>query len=260
MPNTSASTADTTPGPAEEPADIAERFTTGGWEFTPDVAAVFPEHVRASVPYYDAIQDLVAEASDWLLPEDGHLVDLGASTGTTAHRIATRHPARQLRVTLYDRERAMLDRAAETLAGVSTLHVDYRQADIRLPMDHDPADLTLALFTLQFLSLGDRVRVLRQARQAASTTGALIVAEKVRPPDSRWAEIANDASHDWKASHGIPDTAIRAKARALRGVLQPYPEVALVQAVHDAGWCCPEVLFRWHSWLVLGAFATPTGL
>lgn len=258
MQNTPASTADTSATPA---ADIAETFATGAWEFTPAVVDVFPEHVRASVPFYDAIQDLVAEAADWLLPDDGHLVDLGASTGTTAHRIAQRHPARRLHVTLYDRERAMLDRAAETLAGVSTLAVDYVQADIRrTPIGHEDADLTLALFTLQFLPLPDRVHVLRQARRASSSTGALIVAEKVRPPDARWAEIAADASHDWKAAHGITDSAIRAKARALRGVLQPYPEVALVQAVHDAGWCCPEVLFRWHSWLVLGAFATSTGL
>jgi tRNA (cmo5U34)-methyltransferase len=257
--NTPASTADQdTPAPA---GDIAETFATGAWEFTPAVVDVFPEHVRASVPYYDAIQDLVAEAADWLLPDDGILVDLGAATGTTAHRIAQRHPARHLRVTLYDRERAMLDRAAETLAGVSSLHVDYVQADIRRdPIGHEEADLTLALFILQFLPVPDRVRVLRNAHQAAARTGALIVAEKVRPPDARWAEIASDASHDWKAQHGIPDSAIRAKARALRGVLQPYPETTLRQAVTDAGWTSPEVLFRWHSWLVLGAFATPTGL
>jgi tRNA (cmo5U34)-methyltransferase len=257
--NTPASTADQdTPAPA---GDIAETFATGAWEFTPAVVDVFPEHVRASVPYYDAIQDLVAEASDWLLPDDGLVADLGASTGTTVHRIAQRHPTRQLRASLYDQERTMLDRAAETLAGVSNLHVDYVPADIRrAPLDHQDANLTLALFTLQFLPLADRVHVLRQARRASSSTGALIVAEKVRPPDARWAEIAADASHDWKAAHGITDSAIRAKARALRGVLQPYPEVALVQAVHDAGWCCPEVLFRWHSWLVLGAFATSTGL
>jgi tRNA (cmo5U34)-methyltransferase len=257
--NTPASTAnqDTT-APAE---DIAERFPTGAWEFTPEVTDVFPEHVRASVPFYDAIQDLVAEASDWLLPDDGLVVDLGASTGTTAHRIATRHPTRHLRATLYDQERSMLDRAAETLADASNLTAAYVQTDIRRDrLDHEDADLTLALFTLQFLPVPDRVQVLRNARLGAAPTGALIVAEKVRPPDSRWAEIAGDASHDWKAAHGITDGAIRAKARALRGVLQPYPESTLIQAVTDAGWCCPEVLFRWHSWLVLGAFATPTGI
>ncbi|MBP5930470.1 methyltransferase domain-containing protein [Streptomyces scabiei] len=247
--------------PGEEPRDIAERFQTGGWQFTPEVAAVFPEHVRASVPFYDAIQDLVAEASDWLLPDGGLVADLGASTGITVHRIAGRHPDRHLRAVLYDNEATMLDRAAEGLAGLSNTAVEYVHANLQNdPLQHSGADLSLALFTLQFLPLADRVTVLQRAREAASSTGALLVAEKVRPPDSRWAEIAADASHDWKAAHGITDTAIRAKARALRGVLQPYPESTLYQAVTDAGWCCAEVLFRWHSWVVLGAFATPTGL
>lgn len=256
MQNTPASTDDPTPAP-----DIAERFTTGGWKFTPEVAAVFPEHVRASVPFYDAIQDLVAEASDWLLPDGGLVVDLGAATGTTIHRIATRHPERTLRARLYDTEPAMLKRAAEHLADLPNLTAEYDASDIRTPTNpHKDADLTLALFTLQFLPVPDRITALRHARAGAAPTGALIIAEKVRPPDSRWAEIANDASHDWKATHGITDTAIRAKAKALRGVLQPYPQSTLTQAVTQAGWCCPEVLFRWHNWLLLGAFATPTGL
>ncbi|MEH0410961.1 methyltransferase domain-containing protein [Streptomyces scabiei] len=261
MLNTPASTADTAAAPTSPAGDIAERFQTGGWQFTPEVAAVFPEHVRASVPFYDAIQDLVAEASDWLLPDGGLVADLGASTGITVHRIAGRHPDRRLRAVLYDNEATMLDRAAEGLAGLSNTAVEYVHADLQNdPLKHSGADLSLALFTLQFLPLADRVTVLQRAREAASSTGALLVAEKVRPPDSRWAEIAADASHDWKAAHGITDTAIRAKARALRGVLQPYPEATLHQAVTDAGWCCAEVLFRWHSWVVLGAFATPTGL
>jgi tRNA (cmo5U34)-methyltransferase len=256
--NFTASTAD--PAAAVPVRDIAETFDTGAWQFTPAVAGVFPEHVRASVPFYDAIQDLVAEASDWLLPAGGLIADLGAATGITVHRIASRHPERALRAVLYDNEPSMLDRAAETLTGLTNASVEYARADITGPLQHEAADLTLALFTLQFLPLPERVAVLHTARQAAAPTGALLVAEKVRAPDSRWAEIGNDASHDWKAQHGISDAAIRAKARALRGVLQPHPQSALVQAVTDAGWCCPEVLFRWHSWLVLGAFATPTGL
>lgn len=248
----------TTPTDTSGP-DIAERFNTGGWEFTPEVANVFPEHVRASVPFYDAIQDLVAEASDWLLPDGGLIADLGASTGITVDRIADRHPERAVRAVLYDNQPSMLDRAVEHLTDRTNLSVEYRVTDIKQPLKHADADLTLSLFTLQFLPLRYRVTALRNARLCSSETGALLIAEKVRAPDSRWAEIANDASHDWKASHGIPDTAIRAKARALRGVLQPYPESTLTQAVQAAGWCCPEVLFRWHSWLVLGAFATPTG-
>ncbi|WP_327385055.1 methyltransferase domain-containing protein [Streptomyces sp. NBC_01207] len=259
MQNTPASTADQAPpAPAR---DIAESFGTGAWSFTPDVVDVFPEHVRASVPFYDAIQDLVAEAADWLVPDGGLVADLGAATGITVQRIADRHPGRRIRAVLYDNEPAMLRRAEQALASTPTGHVDYVTADIQDgPLQHTAADLTLALFTLQFLPMPDRLAALRHARDASAATGALIVAEKVRPPDSRWAEIGNDASHDWKAAHGIPDTAIRAKARALRGVLQPYPQHTLTGMVTAAGWCAPEVLFRWHSWLVLGAFATVGGL
>lgn len=258
MPNTPASTADTPDTP--DGPDIAERFRTGGWQFTPAVADVFPDHVRASVPFYDAIQDLVAEAADWLLPDGSLVADLGAATGITVRRIADRHPERHLRAALYDTEPAMLDRAVETLTDLPNLTADYHPADIRQPLKHDNADLTLAIFTLQFLSLPDRITALSNARRASSPSGAIIVAEKVRPEDSRWAEIANDASHDYKAAHGITDTAIRAKARALRGVLIPYPHTALTEVVRAGGWCTPEPLFRWHSWVVCGAYATPTGL
>lgn len=237
--------------------DIAESFSTGAWRFTSEVAEVFPEHVRASVPFYDAIQDLVAECSDWLLPDGGLVADLGAATGITVRRIMDRHPGRSLRAALYDVEQPMLDKAAELFPGSD--RVQYFDHPVEQPLKHSEADLTLALFTLQFLPLRDRLAALRNARACATETGALIVAEKVRPVDSRWAEIAIDVSHDWKEDHGIEALAIRAKARALRGVLVPYPESTLSGMIKTVGWCAPEVLFRWHSWIVMGAFATATG-
>ena len=94
------------------------------------------------------------------------------------------------------------------------------------------------------------------ARLSARDTGALIVAEKIRPQDSRWAEIGSEVSRDYKAAHGISDAAIRAKARSLRGVLVPHPQAATIAAIEGTGWKSAEVLFRWHQWAVIGAFAT----
>lgn len=240
--------------------DIAEQFTTGGWEFTPAVAEVFDDHVRASVPFYDAIQDLVAESADWLVPAGGLVADLGASTGTTVARIIERHPERDIRAELYDEQASMLARATARLTDPiahGRVRVHCRRIETG-PLEHSDADLTLAVFMLQFLPWRDRLAALTIARKSAADTGALIVAEKVRLGDVRWAEIATEASHDRKAAHGIGAEAIRAKARALRGVLMPYPVTALTAAVRDAGWHCPEVLFRWHQWVVIGAFATPS--
>lgn len=237
--------------------DIAEQFRTGGWEFTPDVAEVFDEHVRASVPFYDAIQDLVAEAADWLTPAGGLVADLGAATGITVERILTRHPERNLRAVLYDEQAAMLGKAVARLtepvaAGRVATHTRRIQDG---PLNHEGADLTVCLFTLQFLPWPDRVAALAGARKASAPTGALLIAEKVRPLDVRWAEIATDVSHDWKHQHGITPDAILAKARALRGVLAPASLNALAGMVREAGWAAPEVLFRWHQWVLLGAYA-----
>lgn len=247
--------------PAAPGRDIAEEFGTGGWEFTPQVVGVFPEHVRASVPFYDAIQQLVAEVADWALPAGGVFADLGASTGETLQALLRRHAARKFTAHLYDESGPMLDRAKTTLNAPGQITsvrgpVLYHQQRIQEPLQHDAADLTVSLFTLQFLPPADRVTALANARERAADTGCLIVAEKIRPQDARWAEIANDRSHDWKADHGIPDEAIRAKARALRGVLIPSPVPELRQQVTDAGWGVPETLFAWHNWLVLGTFAT----
>ncbi|MFC7641469.1 methyltransferase domain-containing protein [Streptosporangium lutulentum] len=217
---------------------------------------VFDDHVRASVPHYDVIQDLVAETTDWLVPAGGLVADLGASTGITAQRIIKRHPGRGIRFALYDEQPAMLDKAAIELRNLGEHDITLSAARIQeAPLAHANADLTLALFTLQFLSWKDRLDALRLACAHSNETGALIVAEKIRPVDSRWAEIGTDVAHDYKAEHGITDSAIRAKARALRGVLRPYPQAATMQAITMAGWHAPEVLFRWHSWAVIGAFA-----
>lgn len=239
-----------------ERLDVAEQFDVGGWAFTPDVADQFDDHVRASVPFYEAIQDLVAETTDWLVPADGLVADLGASTGITARRILQRHPERRIRMDLYDEQAAMLERASDALSAYGE-RITYHVARVQdAPLAHEDADLTLALFTLQFLPPRERLAALRLARTHSADTGALIVAEKIRPVDGRWAEIGQDVAHDYKAARGVSDSAIRAKARALRGVLRPSPQQTTIEAITAAGWHATEVLFRWHGWAVIGAFAS----
>lgn len=231
--------------------DVADAFKAGGWEFTPEVVREFDEHVRQSVPFYDAIQDIVAELSDWLAPAGSLVVDLGCATGESLRRIAERHPDRDLAFTGYDTSPHMLAAAAMKVPTLATF-----ENDIRNGLCHQDAALTLALFTLQFIPPEARQHVLRQALVASRQgTAAILVAEKVRVPDSRWFEIGAELSWDWKADHGIPSESIRSKARALRGVLRPLTEDDNLDLLEAAGWQQPTCLFRWHQWAVFGAFA-----
>lgn len=243
--------------------DVAEKFGAGGWTFDADVAEVFDAHVEASVPHYAVFQDLVVAAADWLLPDGGTVADLGASTGTTIASIFNRHPERKYTAHLYDDSRPMIERGIAKLDELDRPDQMWVFHERRLqsgpPLDHERADLTLALFLLQFLRQRDRDVVLRRAYEKADErTGALLVAEKIRIADSRWAEIAADLSLDWKAEHGISPEAIHAKARSLRGVLRPATIGELTDGIVRAGWQPPTVIFRWHSWVLLGAFASAT--
>ncbi|MEU4328538.1 hypothetical protein [Nonomuraea dietziae] len=178
--------------PDNEDTDIAERFRTGAWEFTPDVVDVFDDHVRASVPHYDAIQDLVAETTDWLVPAGGLVADL------------QRHPNRGIRFALYDEQPAMLDQAKIELKKLGGEH-DVILSATRVqhgPLVHEEADLTLCLFALKFLPQEERVTTPRLARTCSAETGALIVAEKIRPIER--ACQAGRSQH-WAARFAEPD-------------------------------------------------------
>lgn len=230
--------------------DVADAFPAGAWAFTPAVVDEFDTHVRQSVPFYDTIQDTVAALADWLAPEGSVVADLGVSTAETFARIRKRHPNRRHRFVGYDTSAAMLDAAEAKVPGMNR-----RQNGIEKHLFHEDAALTISLFTLQFLSLEDRRRALRNARNAAAAGGAILVAEKVREQDARWFEIGAERSWDFKADAGIGDSSIRAKARSLRGVLQSITLEENLALLSDAGWSAPTCLFRWHQWALFGAFA-----
>jgi tRNA (cmo5U34)-methyltransferase len=203
------------------------------------------------VPFYDVIQDTVAELSDWLAPDTSTLVDLGVSTGETFARITQRHPDRSLALIGYDTSEEMLTAAKVKVPGLCGY-----QRSIEDGLTHHEAQLTLSLFTLQFLPPRHRVNVLRMAHNLTTPEGALLIAEKVREPDARWFEIGAELSWDKKAEAGIPSESIRSKARALRGVLQPNTLRGNLDMITEAGWQGATCLFKWHQWCLFGAFAS----
>ena len=193
----------------------------------------------------------MAHLSDWFAPADACVVDVGAATGTTVKMIAERHPKRNLNFVLYDVERAMIS-AAEDKLRASELEHNFSYSTRNLAVDdpaHEDADVTICIFTLQFVPTHERTEMLRRLRQASREhTGTLILAEKLEMNSGIWQEIANEATWDHKASCGVPAEDIRLKAKALRGVLQPMTQYDLEQSLSVAGWSNVLNVYRWYNW------------
>ena len=62
------------------------------WSFDGNVAETFVDHVRQSVPLYDAGHDLVCSISDYFIRDDSTCYEIGTSTGQLLRKLAEHHP------------------------------------------------------------------------------------------------------------------------------------------------------------------------
>jgi tRNA (cmo5U34)-methyltransferase len=221
------------------------------WSFT-DFGPEFDTHVAAHLPGYADVQRLVGMVAEFAVPVGGTVADLGCSTGRTAATLYRLE--RQITMHLYDADATMLDEARTRGLGAA---VHYHQATLPDGMTHHDADLTVCLWLLQFLNPDQWRTVLHAARVRSRSTGALIVAAKTRHPDPRWEEIAVAALDEYKNEAGVSLTERAHKTKALRGVLYQASVDHLCTDITAAGWHNPTVLWRWHVWSVLGAWASP---
>lgn len=231
--------------------DVDARLSPGGWTFS-GYGPEFDGHVAAHLPGYMDSQRLVALVAQFYLPPGGVLADYGASTGRTLEVIRERLPDRPFTAYLYDQDETMLEQAGERDPDSRRI---VRRFPSDMPLAHPPADLSLALWFLQFIPRKDHRTVLAEMRDGAAESGALLIATKTRHSDSRWQEVAVGALDDYKAEAGVDAEERASKTRSLRGAMHPLDVELLTYDLIAAGWEDPTLIWRWHVWSIIGAFA-----
>ena len=106
------------------------------------------------------------------------------------------------------------------------------------------ARLIILNFTLQFIPIEDRLKLLSRALRALKPGGALLLSEKVRLADERIDDLCIDLHHDFKRSQGYSDLEIARKRDALVGVLVPEPIQAHKDRLSAAGFSASEVWYQ----------------
>lgn len=197
-------------------AIIAEN---ANWSFSGDVSKKFDEHVVRSVPLYNEGHDLAAKVSDFFLVNGSLCYELGCSTAKLTYILAQRSRNKDVRFVAIDKEKGMTEEARKRCQALS--NVEIVEADL-LDVKLEKADLIISYYTMQFVQPKDRQVLFDRIYKALNWGGGFLLFEKVRAPDARFQDMMTAIYTDFKLEQGYSANEIVAKARSLKGVLEPF--------------------------------------
>jgi tRNA (cmo5U34)-methyltransferase len=218
----------------------------GEWRFDQDVSKAFDSHVRKSVPFYDEIQRMVIELSEYFVRDQSVVYDLGSSTGTTIQLLAEAHAGKEdVQFIGIDVSEFMINEARKKM---TRANVQFHHKNI-MDMDFSPpANFMTALFTLQFLTFADRRKLLTQIKQGLIEGGAFLFVEKVCAEHSSFEDIWMELYWDFKRRQGLTPEQIVEKANSIRGVLKPLTVEENRELLRQTGFSRVEIFFKWYNW------------
>lgn len=206
---------------------------SGSWTFAGNVADTFVDHVRRSVPYYDAGHDLVCEISDFFCRSDSVCYEIGVSTGQLLRKLAQHHAAKPaIQWIGIDPVDAMIDKARRHCAEFPNIALGV--GDARL-YEFEKSDMIVSYYCMQFIPARDRQAVFDRIYERLHWGGAFVMFEKVRAPDARFQDMTVSLYNDYKRREGFTADEILNKTASLKSVLDPFSTDANLGLLRRAG-------------------------
>lgn len=205
------------------------------FRFDEQVAAVFPDMIRRSVPGYDIIIPLLGLFAERYAQAHSRVYDLGCSLG--AATLAMRRYITQPGCTIIavDNAEAMVSQCRANLAKeASRVDVTVQCTDIR-DIEFMNASLVVINFTLQFIEPPQRQALLDRIYQGMNPGGALVIADKIVFADDAQQQFEEAMHLGFKKANGYSELEISQKRTALEKVLIPDTIATHIGRLQQAG-------------------------
>ncbi len=187
--------------------------------FDDNVAGVFDDMVRRSVPGYATVIGMTKVFAEHYAQAGSICYDLGCALGasTLAMRRGIVQPG--CKIIAVDNSKSMVTQCREIVASDgSDVPVEVIQADIRdVPIDN--ASVVVMNFTLQFLSPDQRDEMIQTIYDGLRPGGILLLSEKIGSEDADKDAFQTDMHHEFKKLMGYSDMEVAQKRKALENVL-----------------------------------------
>ena len=220
-----------------------ELLPTGKWEFDDRVAACFQNMLLRSIPQYEAMRHAVnVLAAPYVHPEYS-VVDLGCSNGEGLAQVLVAANKPPFQAIGCDNSEPMLEAARYGLGA----HARFENIDLRheYPMLIRPASVTLAILTVQFVSIEHRQDLIRRIAKNTAPGGVFILVEKILGGTQELDLAFVTEYQRMKLRNGYTRAQIEAKRKSLEGVLTPMTAAWNEQLLCSAGFKDVECFWRY---------------
>lgn len=205
------------------------------FRFDEQVAQVFPDMIKRSVPGYSHIIAMIGILADHYAQPHSNLYDLGCSLGAASLAMRHRVKAPGVRIIAVDNSQDMLDRARDFLDSEELpIPVETRCADITA-LSLDRASFVVLNFTLQFIAPEQRWHTLARLHHGMLPGSALLLSEKLQFADADQERLLSAHHHDFKRANGYSDLEISQKRQSIEKVLLPETAQAHIERLQAVG-------------------------
>jgi tRNA (cmo5U34)-methyltransferase len=217
----------------------------GRWAFDDGVTQVFEDMLRRSIPQYDVMRQTVFDVGCRFIKKDTDIVDLGCARGEALAPFIDRFGAqnRYLGVEVSEPMLAATRQRFSGLIGTGLMRV--QDCDLRYTYPLAKASLTLSIFTVQFVPIEYRPRLLADVFASTIPGGAIVLAEKIIGSTGANDRLFVDLYYDMKRRNGYSQQEIDRKRFALEGVLVPVTAKWNEDLLREAGFARVENFWRW---------------
>ena len=211
------------------------------FSFNEAVVDVFPDMIQRSVPGYGTVVRMTGVLTEQYAKEGTHVYDLGCSLGESIRAAELAIGDRACQLVGVDNSPAMIEKVRAEMPPRSKIM--WHLSDIT-QMEFKTASVVIMNFTLQFIPINERLKLLKQIRSSMAPGGLLILSEKLTMPDAEMNELMVNLHHDFKRSQGYSGLEIAQKRDAIDNVL--IPETAEVHRTRltEAGFSRSSVWFQ----------------
>ena len=212
------------------------------WSFGGDVHKNFDVHVQKSVPQYLVGQNIIEKISDFFLPNNSIVYDIGCSTGTLLEKLANRHLNKKIDFIGCDIEKGMVSEAKKKCKRFKNIKIK-NESILTLPLKK--SNFIYAYYTIQFIHPSVRQNLFNKIYDSLNWGGAFVFFEKVRGPDARFQDIMSLIYNEFKIDQGYTSDEIIGKSRSLKGVLEPFSDYGNKSLLKRAGFEDSIPIFQW---------------